>query len=340
MAVNLHTTHFRFGIDELAESTHGWHAAEDVSPGQGVIANDATFLLRFTVQEAGGTAAANVDQQFQCRKNAGAWQNITTASSIVKAVAATALTNAGNCTKRLSGTGTFESTGAGQTEDGLSGGPPNDIAASGNSETECGLQIVGADVAGGDVLDFRLTSPDFAVTNDVVPSLTVQGATIVEADGSSAGAGAASADGRSVFAGVTAAAGVAASAMVGAALWLAVAAAAGLAADSVASGAIVQADAASAGIAVADGISPSPPVEADGASAGAASVSGVGAAPTVADGSAAGSSTVAVVGSAIITTVSLSAGSATATADGEDAAADGPTWPMPAETFVCFGRFR
>jgi hypothetical protein len=173
MAVNLHATHYRFGVNELAESTHGWHAAEDANPAKGVIANDTTFLLRFTVQETGGTAAGNTDQQFQVSKNGGAFQNITTTSSIVKAVTTTVFANGADLTKRLSGTGTFESSGDGGTHDGLSGGAQNDIAASGNSETECALQIVGADVADNDALTFRLTSPDFTITNDVVPTLTV-----------------------------------------------------------------------------------------------------------------------------------------------------------------------
>lgn len=176
MAVNLHTTHFRFGLDELAENTHGWHAAEDVNPAQGVIAVDTTFLLRFTVQETGGTAASNTDNVFECQKNLGAWQAVTTTSTIAKAVAAIPFTNGQACTKRLSGTGTFETSGAGCTEDGTSGGAANDIVASGNSETECGLQIVGADVAGGDTVEFRLTSPDFTITNDVVPTVTVAAA--------------------------------------------------------------------------------------------------------------------------------------------------------------------
>src|SRR3990167_98012 len=193
MAVNLHTTHYRFGINELAESTHGWHAALDTNPAQGVIAVDTTFLLRFTVQETGGTAAGNTDQQFQCRKNLGAWQDITTTSSIVKAVTTTVFANGADLTKRLTGTGTFESSGDGGTHDGLSGGPQNDIVASGNSETECALQIVGADVAGGDSIEFQLTSPDFTgITNDVVPTLLVAGATIVQADGGAAGAAASS----------------------------------------------------------------------------------------------------------------------------------------------------
>src|SRR3990167_7364468 len=107
MAVNLHTTHYRFGIEELAESTHGWHAAEDANPAQGVIAVDTTFLLRFTVQETGGTAAGNTDQQFQCALNGGAFQNITTTSSIVKAVTTAVFANGADLSKRLSGTGTF-----------------------------------------------------------------------------------------------------------------------------------------------------------------------------------------------------------------------------------------
>lgn len=182
MAVNLHATHYRFGINELAESTHGWHAAEDANPAQGAIAAGVTFLLRFTVQETGGTAAGNTDQRFQCALNGGAFQNITTTSTIAKAVTTTVFANGADLTKRLSGTGTFESSGDGGTHDGLSGGPQNDIAASGNSETECALQINDADTNAGDVITFRLTSPDFTITNDVVPTITLLASTPFSAD--------------------------------------------------------------------------------------------------------------------------------------------------------------
>ena len=177
MAVNLHTNHFRFGIDELAESTHGWHAAEDVNPAAGTPPLDTIFLLRFNVQETGGTAAANTDNTFQFRINAGTWTGLTTTSVGPRAVAAVALTNGSACTKRLSGTGTFEASGAGQTEDGTSGGAANDIAASGCSETECGMIVDDADVADNDVIQFRITSPDFTVTNDVVPTVVIAAAT-------------------------------------------------------------------------------------------------------------------------------------------------------------------
>jgi hypothetical protein len=167
-------SHYRFGIDEGTESTHGWHAAEDANPSAGVIPINTTFLLRFCLQ-CDGTAQSNVDAEFQVRRNGGAYQNITTSSSIVRAVATVAFANGDNTTKRLSGTGTFESSSAGCTEDGVSGGTAFDIVSNGNGETECSLQIVGADVADGDVLEFRLTRDGGTQldTYAVTPSLTV-----------------------------------------------------------------------------------------------------------------------------------------------------------------------
>lgn len=178
MAVALHIRHFRFGIDQLAENTHGWYGNEDASIYLPV---DTTFLLRYSVWEEGGSAAANTDFQFQYKLNDGSWVNVTASSPVVKAVAATALTNNGDCTQRLTGQGTFESSGAGQTEDGLSGGNANDIAANGCSETECGLQIVGSAVSRGDVISFQLTSPDFGMTVDVTATATVKGNVILTA---------------------------------------------------------------------------------------------------------------------------------------------------------------
>lgn len=170
--------HFRFGIDELAENTHGWHANLDTNPA--VIALNTVFLLRFNAQASGGVAHSNIDFTFEFRINGGAWTTLTTTSVGPRAVAAAALTNGGNCTQRLGGTGTFESSGAGQTEDGTSGGTANDIVANGCSETECGIIIDSADVAGGDVIEFRLSSPDLALTNSVVPTVTVPSNTFQE----------------------------------------------------------------------------------------------------------------------------------------------------------------
>ncbi len=172
MATDVRQTHFRFGKDDDTEAAHTFWQLEDVNHSQFISAN-WTFLLRFTEQESGGTAAANTDAQFQYNKNAAGWVNITTTSSVVKAVVVNAFTDGQNATKRLSGTGTFETTGAGCTEDGLSGGTANDIAASGNSETEAGLQVVFADVANNDTIQFRFTSPDWTITYTITPTLTI-----------------------------------------------------------------------------------------------------------------------------------------------------------------------
>lgn len=174
MAVALHQRHFRFGADDGTEATHTWRAAEDtaisISPG-------VPFLLRIAVWEEGvpSGSAANTVNQFQCRKNGGAWQNITTTSTICQAVAVNAFTNGANCTQRLTTkpTGAFETSGAGCTEDGNSGGNANDIAAGGYSETEAGLQLVSADLAQGDVVEFRLVcSPTPISVYDVIPGAT------------------------------------------------------------------------------------------------------------------------------------------------------------------------
>lgn len=308
MATNLHTTHYRFGIDQLAESTHGWHANEDANPAQGVIAVDTTFLLRFTVQETGGTQALNTDNQFQVAKNGGAFQNITTSSTIVKAVAAVAFNEADNCTKRLSGTGTFESSGAGCTEDGLSGGNANDIAASGNSETECGLQIVSANVAHGDVLTFKLTSPDFTITNDVVPTLTVDKPTIVEADG--------------------AASGVASTvAAIGLAFWLTVGASVGIGTalgDGQDAGGptIIEADGACDGVATATGVSGATAGVA-GASNGLASIDGLSTALWTVSGTADGVAAATGLSGATWPALGASDGLALVAGVGENAASGG-----------------
>jgi hypothetical protein len=156
VSVGLTQSHFRFGVNELAESTHGWYAAEDTNPAPGAIPLNTTFLLRFTLQ-CDASAVNNIDAEFQYRKNGGGWTQITTSTSNVKAVTPSCWANAANTTKRLSGSGTFESSSQGCTADGIAGGTQFDIVANGNGETECALQLVSADLAPNDLIEFRLT---------------------------------------------------------------------------------------------------------------------------------------------------------------------------------------
>lgn len=170
----LTVSHFRFGADDGGtESTHGWHAAEDTNPASLVIMPGTQFLLRFTIQ-ADASSAANILPQFQYRLNSGAWTNVTTTSSVVRAVAVRAFANGAACTKRLSGTGTFVANNAGCTEDGSAGSNNNDITANGNTETECGLEVQPNDVVSGDVIDFRITTTPTAIsTYSFTPSVTI-----------------------------------------------------------------------------------------------------------------------------------------------------------------------
>lgn len=168
MPISLHQSVFAFGLDDGAESTH----TLGTTNANLVATADTPFTLRFSVWETGGTDAAKLVQYFQYSHNGGAWTDITTTSSVVKSVAVGAFVNGDDCTRRLGVHGTFEASGDGCTEDGSSGGNQNTIPANGSGETECGIQIVGTDVAQGDSIQFRLrvTGPTTTIVYDVTPT--------------------------------------------------------------------------------------------------------------------------------------------------------------------------
>lgn len=169
MAVNLRQNHFRFGLNSGNEATHGWLGNEDAAisftPG-------VTFLLRIHVQEAGGTGQNNLTETWQYNLNGAGWVNITTTSAAVKSVTPKTWANVADCTNRLSGSGTFVANNDGCTTDGTAGSTNNDIAASGQTETEIALQIVPGGVSNGDTLQFMVVGST-AISIDVTPSLTV-----------------------------------------------------------------------------------------------------------------------------------------------------------------------
>ena len=179
MAVNLHLTCYRFGYADGTESTHTWRAAEKGNPT--VIVNHP-FLLRLGIQQTEATAAANLAQQFRYNKNGAGWNNITTSSSVVKAVTPVTFADAATTTARLTNlTGSPDTSNANCTVDGSSGGSANDVPISGNSETVCGLQIISTDVANGDTIQFDCTvsGPTTTITKDITPQLTVSKPTFV-----------------------------------------------------------------------------------------------------------------------------------------------------------------
>jgi hypothetical protein len=170
-------SHYRFYADGT-ESGATALAAEDANPSAGVgqtLELDATFHLRFCLQ-CDGTSQSNVDAEYQYRKNGGTWTNLTTTTNDVRVTPSANLTNAANTTQRLSGTGTFESSSQGVTEDGIAGGSSCDIVANGNAEFLCPLQLRSADLVDGDVIEFRLTRDGGTLINTyaVTPTLTIE----------------------------------------------------------------------------------------------------------------------------------------------------------------------
>jgi hypothetical protein len=164
-------SHFRFGLPELTEQTHGWVTGEDMNA---YMPSARPFLLRFAVQ-ADATGLNNVDSEFQFRLNGGAWTNITATSAVVRTGSTTVFTNGQDCTKRLGGTGTFVVNNDGCTHDGTSGGVNNDVPAGGNYETEIGIQALAADTVLGDVIELRLTRDGGILLDSyaVTPRVTV-----------------------------------------------------------------------------------------------------------------------------------------------------------------------
>lgn len=130
-------------------------AAENAALGCRATSN-VQLVLRYGIQESGAgsiSGATTDDYQLQVSKNGGAYASVTTTSSNVKAWASANLTDAGTTTQRLTaGTGAFV---AGEiSETGLV--TDRQLTANNFTEMLYTIEIVAADVADGDRLDFRV----------------------------------------------------------------------------------------------------------------------------------------------------------------------------------------
>lgn len=163
---------YRFGINELAESTHGWLANLNTAISRDYT-NLTTFLCRVLLQ-CDASASNNAAPTWQYSLNGGAFTAITTTSSVVKAVTPSCWADGASTTSRLGGSGTFDSTNAGCTADGIAGGTTMDIAANGNNESEIGLQLV-AGLASGDTVDLRVLDGSTVLTYTQTPRINITG---------------------------------------------------------------------------------------------------------------------------------------------------------------------
>lgn len=157
---------YRFRNDDGSETTATWVAAlnTDATLQAGYI-----YRARILVQNAGSGGDTDLALTWQYNRNAAGWNNVTTSSAVIKAVASANFVDGDDCTQQL-GAGTFFSNNDGMTEDGTAGGVNLDLPAGQEAETELSFQIVYGDVARGDSIQLRLAS---MATYTRTPTITV-----------------------------------------------------------------------------------------------------------------------------------------------------------------------
>lgn len=169
--------YYRFGADDgtgtatTAEANYTFSAAENTAI---TLAPTTTRILRISVQNDGtGSAGSFTTPNLQVRRNGGAYQDVTTVSTIVKTVASALITNDTATTNRLSiGAKTFLAGGV-VSNDGTC--PTVGVFAITNiAEFAFVIQVVSGDVINGDVLEFRMLQTSTVLnTYTVTPTITV-----------------------------------------------------------------------------------------------------------------------------------------------------------------------
>lgn len=163
---------FRFREDDGSETAATWLATENTNITGVDISSDAHLRVRIAAQETAGGAENNVDITLQYRVNTGTWTNVSGSTTYVTYITSTFVANGTATTDQLAtptGTflpGTFVSVNASAARTSFLG---ND-----HTEIEYSLNLLAADLAHGDVIEFRLLANGAAFTTyDYMPSATV-----------------------------------------------------------------------------------------------------------------------------------------------------------------------
>jgi hypothetical protein len=167
---------FRARNDDGSETTATWIAAANTNWTQQVITEyyGDHFRVRFLVRENGGISAADKTFQLEYNLNGGGWNDVTGASSVIKAKVTDNLNEAEDTTQQL-GSGTFISDNDGVDEtNGQAGGAVLDFSGSDEVELEFSLMIKGEDVLNNDTIQLRIKGLD---TYSNTPTITVEDCT-------------------------------------------------------------------------------------------------------------------------------------------------------------------
>jgi hypothetical protein len=183
----LNQDHYRWGSDGT-ETGHGWEEAEDTAFSSTNLELDTTYFLRILLQENGGGSTGANTYQLQYNVDGAGWNDVTGASSNVRAVATSNIADDAVTTNRLAGgSGTFIS----GRFDEADGDTTTSITITTNNFTEVmySIQFRSADLpTTGATVTFQLVaSGDSSIDNyNVTPTANIP-ASLIEGDGASSG---------------------------------------------------------------------------------------------------------------------------------------------------------
>lgn len=138
---------YRFRNDNGSEAAATWRQNQNTAD---TIDADTTFRLRLEAHENAG-AARSVGGQLEVALNGGAFQSVTTTSTVVKAVIGGVADGTATTNILTAGAGGFVAGSI--SNDGLAAAVS---LTSQHTEIEYTLQIVGTDVTNGDTITFRI----------------------------------------------------------------------------------------------------------------------------------------------------------------------------------------
>jgi len=147
---------YRWREDDGNETTATWPVLANNNLDIDVSSGNVQQRLRFVIYEFGDNPETYLDGQMEYQLNAGAWTDMTTVSSEVKAFDSTNITNGGDTTAQI--IGTIISPNAGIIEDGIGGDA--DFLGLDFVEVEYTIEFIAADLADSDAMLFRVKGLD------------------------------------------------------------------------------------------------------------------------------------------------------------------------------------
>ena len=146
---------------------------------------DTPYVLRFRVENTGGVGDTAFSLYAQNTTQATGWFKVTTSTSHVKAVAASAFDTGDDVAETITGSGSFMSNNDAASETG-SITLPAGFVAGGAINALFGIEIVSGDVDDEDALEFRVEQTD---GTDLEAYTETAGATVSKAAAGSSGSG-------------------------------------------------------------------------------------------------------------------------------------------------------